>query len=122
VIAKDDSRRYSPTEYTGSEKKHVEGFPQFDLISTSYVERQNITMCMYMRCFTRLNNAFSKKVENHKHAIGLYFMFYSYSKNHKSLRITPIMAVGIIDNVWELTDIVNLISAPEPKKRGAYKK
>ncbi len=107
--SRDDSRRYSSAEYTGSVKKHVEGFPQYDLISTSYVERQNLTMRMHMRRFTRLTNAFSKKVENHMHAISLYFMFYNYCKIHKTLRITPAMASGITDHVWELTDIVNLI-------------
>ena len=83
----DDSRRYSQAEYTGSEKKHVEGFPQYDLISTSYVERQNLTMRMHMRRFTSLTNAFSKKVENHMHALSLYFMFYNYCKIHKTLSI-----------------------------------
>jgi hypothetical protein len=67
-------------------------------------------------------NAFSKKLENHMHALSLYFMFYNYCKTHKSLKITPAMAAGLTDHVWELADIVNLIPEPEPKKRGAYKK
>lgn len=117
-----DDTRYSPAECTGIEKKPIEGNPDPDLISTSYVERQNLTMRMHMRRFTRLTNAFSKKVENHMHAISLYFMFYNYCKIHKSLRITPAMAAGLTDHVWELTDIVNLIPEPEPKKRGPYKK
>ena len=79
-------------------------------------------MRMHMRRFTRLTNAFSKKVENHMHAISLYFMFYKYCKIHKSLKITPVMAAGITDHVWELIDIVNLIPDPELKKRGCYKK
>ena len=117
-----DDTRYSPADCTGIEKKHIEGVPQYDLISTSYVERQNLTMRMHMRRFTRLTNAFSKKLENHMHAISLYFMFYNYCKIHKSLRITPAMAAGLTDHVWELSDIVNLIPEPEPKKRGPYKK
>jgi IS1 family transposase len=118
----EDSRRYSPAECTGIEKRPIEGDPDPALISTSYVERQNLTMRMHMRRFTRLTNAFSKKIENHMHAISLYFMFYNYCKIHKSLRITPAMAAGITDHIWELTDIVNLIPEPEPKKRGPYKK
>lgn len=117
-----DETRYSPAECTGIEKKPIEGAPDPELISTSYVERQNLTMRMHMRRFTRLTNAFSKKVENHMHAISLYFMFYNYCKIHKSLRITPAMSAGLTDHVWELTDIVNLIPEPEPKKRGPYKK
>jgi len=119
--AKDDTR-YSPAECTGIEKRRIEGNPDMELVSTSYVERQNLTMRMHMRRFTRLTNAFSKKLENHMHAISLYFMFYNYCKIHKSLRITPAMAAGLTDHVWELTDIVNLIPDPESKKRGTYKK
>lgn len=117
-----DDTRYSPADCTGIEKKHVEGYPEYDLISTSYVERQNLTMRMHMRRFTRLTNAFSKKLENHMHAISLYFMFYNYCKIHKTLRVTPAMEAGLTDHVWELTDIVNLIPEEEPKKRGPYKK
>lgn len=117
-----DDTRYSPAECTGTEKKPIEGNPDPDLIYTSYVERQNLTMRMHMRRFTRFANAFSKKVENHMHAISLYFMFYNYCKIHKTLRITPAMAAGLTDHVWELTDIVNLIPDPEPKKCGPYKK
>jgi IS1 family transposase len=119
---KEDSRRYSPAECTGIEKRPIEGNPDPTLISTSYVERQNLTMRMHIRRFTRLTNAFSKKIENHMHAISLYFMFYNYCKIHKSLRITPAMAAGITDHVWEMVDIVNLIPEPEPKKRRPYKK
>jgi IS1 family transposase len=117
-----DDTRYSPADCTGIEKKHIEGAPQYDLISTSYVERQNLTMRMHMRRFTRLTNAFSKKLENHMHAISLYFMFYNYCKIHKTLRVTPAMEAGLTDRVWDLADIVNLIPEQEPKKRGPYKK
>lgn len=117
-----DSRRYSPAEFTGSEKRRITGNPNIKNVSTSYVERQNLTMRMHMRRFTRLTNAFSKKLENHMHAISLYFMFYNFCKIHKSLRVTPAMEAGISERVWELSDVVALIPKEEPKKRGTYKK
>ena len=117
-----DARRYSPSEFTGSEKHIITGDPNMKLISTSYVERQNLTMRMHMRRFTRLTNAFSKKLENHMHAISLYFMFYNFCKIHKSLRVTPAMAAGISEKLWEISDIVALIPKEAPKQRGAYKK
>jgi IS1 family transposase len=116
-----DARRYSPSEFTGSEKRVITGSPDDKHISTSYVERQNLTMRMHMRRFTRLTNAFSKKLENHMHAISLYFMFYNFCKIHKSLRITPAMQAGISNKLWEISDIVALIPVEEPKKRGSYK-
>lgn len=121
-MTKEDHRRYSPAECSGTEKRRISGNPEMESVSTSYVERQNLTMRMHMRRFTRLTNAFSKKLENHMHAISLYFMFYNYCKIHKSLRITPAMAAGLTDHVWEIVDIVNLIPEEEPKKRGPYKK
>ncbi len=119
---KNDSRRYSPSEFTGSEKRVITGNPDEENISTSYVERQNLTMRMHMRRFTRLTNAFSKKLENHMHAISLYFMFYNFCKIHKSLKVTPAMQAGISQKLWEISDIVALIPVEEPKKRGTYKK
>lgn len=119
---KSDSRRYSPSEFSGSEKHVKMGDPDMKLISTSYVERQNLTMRMHMRRFTRLTNAFSKKLENHMHAISLYFMFYNFVKIHKSLKVTPAMEAGISETLWEISDIVALIPEEEPKKRGSYKK
>lgn len=116
--SKEDQRRYSPAECTGIEKRHIVGNPNFKDISTSYVERQNLTMRMHMR----LTNAFSKKLENHMHAISLYFMFYNFCKIHKSLRITPAMEAGISKTLWDISDIVALIPEEAPKKRGAYKK
>jgi len=121
-MTKEDQRRYSPAECSGTEKRRITGNPDMENVSTSYVERQNLTMRMHMRRFTRLTNAFSKKLENHMHALSLYFMFYNYCKIHKSLRITPAMAAGLTDHVWDMTDIVNLIPEVEPKKRGPYKK
>jgi hypothetical protein len=119
---KSDSRRYSPSEFTGSEKHRIMGNPDINLVSTSYVERQNLTMRMHMRRFTRLTNAFSKKLKNHMHAISLYFMFYNFCKIHKSLRVSPAMEAGISKTLWDISDIVALIPEEEQKKRGSYKK
>ncbi len=119
---KSDARRYSPAKFTGSEKRVITGNPNFENISTSYVERQNLTMRMNMRRFTRLTNAFSKKLENHMHAISLYFMHYNFVRIHKSLKVTPAMEAGISKTLWEISDIVALIPEEAPKKRGNYKK
>ncbi len=117
-----DSRRYSPSEFTGSEKRVITGNPDDKHISTSYVERQNLTMRMHMRRFTRLTNGFSKKLENHMHMMSIYFMFYNFVKIHKSLKVTPTMQAGISTKLWEISDIVALIPAEEPRKRWHYKK
>lgn len=101
-------KRYSPAECIGAEKKGVSGRPDPQHISTSYVERQNLTMRMSMRRFTRLTNAFSKKVENHGHAVALHFMYYNFGRIHKTLRVTPAMAAGVSDHLWSLTEIANL--------------
>lgn len=117
--------RYSPAECIGAKKERVEGSPDPAHISTSYVERQNLTMRMHMRRFTRLTNGFSKKVENHAHAVALHFMYYNFVRIHKSLRVTPAMAAGVTDRLWEIGDIVKLVEAKEaekPTKRGPYKK
>jgi IS1 family transposase len=117
--------RYSPAECTGIRKRAVEGKPDAAHISTSYVERQNLTMRMHMRRFTRLTNAFSKKVENHAHAVALHMMYYNFVRIHKTLRVTPAMAAGVADRLWEIGDIVALIEAEEakqPRARGPYKK
>ncbi|HUW39059.1 MAG TPA: IS1 family transposase [Rhodocyclaceae bacterium] len=105
---KEDARRYSPAQCTGAEKKRVTGNPDMENVSTSYVERQNLTMRMHMRRFTRLTNAFSKKLENHMHAISLYFMFYNFCKIHKTLRVTPAMEAGITDHVWDLEEVIEM--------------
>lgn len=118
--------RYSPAECTGIKKIKVEGEPDLDHVSTSYVERQNLTMRMHMRRFTRLTNGFSKKVENHAYAVALHFMYYNFVRIHKTLKVTPAMAVGLTGKLWEISDIVKLIEASEVKtenkKRGSYKK
>lgn len=106
---KPGAERYSPAECTGTREVAIAGNPDPRHISTSYVERQNLTMRMGMRRFTRLTNAFSKKVENHEAAISLHFMHYNFARVHQSLRITPAMAAGVSDHVWELEEIVALL-------------
>ena len=85
------------------------GNPDSSHVSTCHVERQNLTMCMQMRRFTRLTNAFSKKVENLNHAVSLHFMYYNFSKVHQTLRVTPAMEAGLSDHVWDLEEIIRLI-------------
>ena len=116
--------RYSPAECTGAKKIRVMGSPNFADVSTSYVERQNLTMRMHMRRFTRLTNAFSKKVENHAHAVALHMMYYNFVRIHKTLRVTPAMAAGVTDRLWEIADIAKLVEEAEakPGKRGPYKR
>jgi IS1 family transposase len=101
-------KRYSPMVCTGARKQPMIGNPDPKHISTSYVERQNLNMRMSMRRFTRLTNAFSKKVENHAHAIALHFMYYNFGRIHKTLRITPAMAAGVTQHVWSLEEIAEL--------------
>jgi hypothetical protein len=113
--------RYSPAECTGIKKVPVEGKPDPKHISTSYVERQNLTMRMSMRRFTRLTNGFSKKLENHCHALALYFVFYNWIRIHKTLRVTPAMAAGLTDRVWSWEDIIALIDEREELQRAAKK-
>ena len=116
--------RYSPAECTGIKKTVIEGEPDEKHISTSYVERQNLTMRMHMRRFTRLTNGFSKKFESHVHMVALYAVFYDFTKIHKTLKVTPAMAAGITDKLMSMEDIVNLIdsAAPKPGRPKVYKK
>ncbi len=116
--------RYSPAECASTRKMKIKGYPAIENVSTSYVERQNLTMRMHVRRFTRLTNAFSKKVENHAYAVALHFMYYNFIKVHHTLRVTPAMAAGLTDHLWDIDDIVALVDANEevPKKRGPYKK
>lgn len=115
-------RRYSPPQCVGAERQIVTGNPDPKHISTSYVERQNLNMRMSMRRFTRLTNGFSRKVENHAHAVAIHFMYYNFGRIHKSLRITPAMAAGVTDHVWSLEEIAALDAQRTPAKRGPYKK
>lgn len=101
-------RKYSPGEVSGTEKKRILGKPDPDYVSTSYVERQNLTMRMSMRRFTRLTNAFSKKVENHACAIALHFVHYNFVRVHKTLRVPPAMQAGLIKNLMTIEDIAKL--------------
>lgn len=116
--------RYSPAECTGIKKTRKIGAPDQKYVSTSHAERQNVSMRMHMRRFTRLTNAFSKKFENHCHALALYFVHYNFVRIHKTLRVTPAMAAGISDRLWAMEDMVALMDAAAPKagKRGSYKK
>lgn len=101
-------KRYSPAKYTGSKREIIMGNPDKSYISTSYAERNNLTMRMSMRRFTRLTNAFSKKVENLAHAVSLHFMYYNFARIHKSLRVTPAMEAGVSEHVWSLEEIAEL--------------
>jgi IS1 family transposase len=101
--------RYSPAQCMGAKKAVQNGRPSWDHISTSFVERQNLTMRMSMRRFTRLTNGFSKKVENHEHAIALHFMHYNFCKIHTTLRVTPAMEAGISEHVWSLDEMIGLL-------------
>ena len=101
--------RYSPAECIGTEKHKVSGNPKEKHVSTSYVERQNLTMRMNMRRFTRLTNGFSKKIENMFYATSLYFMYYNFCRIHQTLRVTPAMEAGVTDRLWEIEDIISLL-------------
>jgi len=116
--------RYSPAECTGIKKTTIEGRPDEDHVSTSYVERQNLTMRMQMKQFTRLSNAFSKKFENHAHMVALYTVWYNFVKLHKKHRMSPVMAAGVPDRLWSVEDIAALVEAAQPAlgKRGPYRK
>lgn len=103
--------RYSPAQCMGARKTIIRGKPDFDHVSTSYTERANLTMRMSMRRFTRLTNAFSKKLENHEAAIALHFMHYNFCRVHQTLRCTPTMTAGVTDHIWSLNEIVSLLGS-----------
>jgi IS1 family transposase len=109
--------RYSPAVCTGARRVTIEGIPDPKHISTSYVERQNLTMRMHMRRFTRLTNAFSKKLENHANAIALHFAYYNFVRVHQTLRITPAMAAGVTHRLWDMSDLVAIVAAADAKPR-----
>ncbi len=128
-VPPESETRYSPAECIGVRVQTIEGDPDSDHISTSYVERQNLTMRMCMRRFTRLTNGFSKKFENHVHAIALHVMYYNFCRVHQTLRVTPAMEAGLADHVWSLDELVGLLEAKEQAaieagslKRGKYRK
>ena len=116
--------RYSPAPFVSASPQRVQGSPDPKHISTSYVERQNLTMRIHKRRFTRLTNGFSKKIQAHVNAVALHFAYYNFVKVHKTLRMTPAMAAGVTDKLWEMSDLVAVMEATEeaPKARGPYKR
>ncbi len=124
TASRDPERRYSPAVCTGAKKTPVIGNPKREDISTSHVERSNLQMRMSVRRMTRLTNAFSKKFENHCHALALYFVWYNWVRIHKTLRTSPAMAAELTGKLWGMADVANLIEAYEgaPRKRGPYLK
>jgi len=117
-------KKYSPAECTGARKEVISGYPVKEMVSTSHVERQNLSMRMGMRRFTRLTNGFSKKLENHLNMLSLYFVHYNFVRIHKTLKMTPAMAAGVSDTLHDMVWIAGIIdaAAPAPKPRGPYKK
>lgn len=118
-------RRYSPASFVSAEKRTIAGNPDKAHVSTSFVERQNLTMRMGMRRFTRLTNGFSKKIDNLAHAVALHFMHYNFVRIHKTLKTTPALEAGVTDKLWSMTDVVQLMDAKEALKdrsRGSYNK
>jgi IS1 family transposase len=120
----ENEARYSPAVCIGCEMKQVSGNPDPAHVSTNYVERQNLTMRMHMRRFTRLTNGFSKKLDNHGYAVALHFMYCNFARIHQTLRVTPAMEVGLSDHAWTIEELVELGNAamPKPAKRGPYQK
>lgn len=120
----ENESRYSPAVCIGCDMKAVSGNPDPKHVSTSYVERQNLTMRMGMRRFTRLTNGFSKKIDNHAYAVAVHFMYCNYVRIHQTLRVTPAMESGLCDHAWTVEELVDMGDAamPKPQKRGPYKK
>jgi len=116
--------RYSPAICTGAVKKEITGTPDPDHISTSYIERSNLSMRMHMRRYTRLTNAHSEKFENHCHMVAIYTVWYNFVRINSAVKMAPAMAAGISSRLWEMADIVAAIDAAEgaPRKRGPYQK
>jgi HSP20 family molecular chaperone IbpA len=110
-------KRYSPARCVGAVKREIFGSPDPNHISTSYVERHNLTMRMHMRRFTRLTNAFSKKIENHACAVALYSMYYNFVRIHQTLKVSPAMAAGVTDRLWEMGDVVDVLDAFEANRK-----
>jgi IS1 family transposase len=106
-------KRYSPAECIGAVKHRIEGEPDPRHVSTSFAERSNLNVRMHTRRFTRLTNAFSKKLENHAHSVALFAMYYNFVRIHKTLRTTPAMAAGVSKRLWEIDDIVDVLEAWE---------
>jgi IS1 family transposase len=117
-------RKYSPGICTGARRKQIVGNPDPDYVSTSHTERHNLTMRMSMKRFARLSNAFSKKIDNHCHALAIYFVWYNWCRIHKALRVSPAMAAGLTSKLMSMEDVAALVDARAPKlgKRGPYQK
>ena len=122
--APEGQRRYSPPIVKGIRRKKIIGNPDPDHVSTSYVERSNLTVRMMNRRYTRLTNAFSKKLANHEHAFSLFAMHYNFARIHKTLSVSPAMEAGVTDHLWDMEVIAELVEAslPKPGKRGPYRK
>jgi IS1 family transposase len=120
----ENETRYSPATCIGCDMKVVSGNPDPKHVSTSYIERQNLTMRMHMRRFTRLTNGFSKKLDNHGYAVALHFMYCNYARIHQTLRVTPAMEAGLSDHAWSIEELVQIADnyLPKPAKRGPYEK
>lgn len=114
-----ESGRYTPAQCIGARREPILGLPDPAKICTSHVERQNLTMRMSMRRFTRLTNGFSKSIENHRLALAIHFVHYNFSRIHQTLRITPAMAAGLTNRVWELADVIGLLEAEEERRIAA---
>jgi IS1 family transposase len=112
----DNDTRYSPATCIGCDMKVVSGNPDPKHVSTSFVERQNLTMRMQMRRFTRLTNGFSKKADNHRHMVALHYMYYNFCRIHQTLRCTPAMEAGLTDHVWGLEELCALLPKPVVKE------
>jgi hypothetical protein len=114
-------KRYSPARCVGAIKRQITGDPDPKHVSTSYAERQNLTMRMHMRRFTRLTNAFSKKLENHACAVALHSMYYNFVRIHQTLKVSPAMAAGVTDRLWEMVDVVDVLDAFEARQKRTHK-
>jgi hypothetical protein len=111
--------RHSPAECIGARKEPIEGNPDPKHISTSFAERQNLNIRMHTRRFTRLTNAFSKKVENHAWSVALFTTYYNFVRIHQTLRVTPAMAAGVTAKVWEMADLVDRLESFEARQHAA---
>ena len=114
--------RYSPAQCIGAQKHAISGNPESARVSTSYVERANLSMRMGLRRYTRLTNAHSKKLENHCAALAIFFMHHNFARIHSTIRCSPAMAAGVTPHLWSIAEIVALLPVEAPKKRGPYKK
>ena len=114
--------RYSPGDCIGCKRERIMGTPDPKHVSTSFVERQNLTMRMSIRRFTRLTNAFSKKIENHAAAVAVFYMYYNFARIHQTLRVTPAMAAGVTEHAWDIEEIIRLMPERKLGKRGPYRK